>query len=96
MNDKHLFKFYAGLTSRQHQVLELVCQGLTNKEIAYRLDIAPSVVAGHLTVIYEEWANYDPGPVYPNRYTILLVFAPFLDRYPELRDTNRGDQDHLS
>ncbi|HMN11395.1 MAG TPA: helix-turn-helix transcriptional regulator [Bellilinea sp.] len=89
MDDKHLFKFYASLTARQQQVLQLVCEGLTNKEIAYRLGITSNVVAGHLTVLYEEWNAVDRmTQVYPNRYALLLIFAPFFARYPELKDND--------
>lgn len=43
MDDKHLIKFYASLTARQQQVLQLVSEGLTNKQIAHRLYIASSL-----------------------------------------------------
>jgi FixJ family two-component response regulator len=87
MDDKHLIKFYARLTNRQQQVLQLASQGLTNKEIAHRLYIAPSVVAGHLTTIYGELGTLEPfAHVQPNRYTLMLTFAPFFTRYSELRD----------
>jgi FixJ family two-component response regulator len=87
MDDKHLFKFYASLTTRQQQVLQLTSEGLTNKEIAQRLYIAPSVVAGHLTTIYGELGTLEPfAHAHPNRYTLMLTFAPFFARHPELRD----------
>lgn len=87
MDDKHLFKFYASLTTRQQQVLQLTSEGLTNKEIAQRLYIAPSVVAGHLTTIYGELGTLEPfAHTHPNRYTLMLTFAPFFARYSELRD----------
>jgi len=87
MDDKYLFKFYARLTNRQQQVLQLVSEGLTNKQIAHRLYIAPSVVAGHLTTIYSELGTLEPfADGQPNRYTVMLTFAPFFARYPELKD----------
>ncbi len=86
MDDISLIRFYASLSNRQQQVLQLVCQGLTNKEIAFQLHIASSVVAGHLTNIYEEWfAQLHSTHVYPNRYTLLLTFAPFFARNPGLQ-----------
>lgn len=91
MDDKHLFKFYASLTNRQQQVLQLASQGLTNKEIGQRLYIAPSVVAGHLTTIYDELGTLESfAHMQPNRYTVMLTFPPFFARYPELKDDAAG------
>lgn len=87
MDDKHLIKFYASLTTRQQQVLQLASEGLTNKQIAQRLYIAPSVVAGHLTTIYGELGTLEVfAHTQSNRYTLMLTFPPFFARYPELRD----------
>lgn len=36
------------LTGREHQVLALVVEGLSAKEIAYRLSIAPRTVECHI------------------------------------------------
>lgn len=91
MDDKHLFKFYASLTSRQQQVLQLASRGLTNKEIGQRLYIAPSVVAGHLTTIYGELGTLKSfAHAQPNRYTVMLTFPPFFARHPELKDDAAG------
>jgi DNA-binding CsgD family transcriptional regulator len=87
MDDKHLFKLYASLTIRQQQVLQLASAGMTNKEIAQRLYIAPSVVAGHLSIIYSELGTLEAfAHIHPNRYTVMLTFAPFFVRHSELRD----------
>jgi DNA-binding NarL/FixJ family response regulator len=40
------------LSHRERQILRLVAAGLTNEEIAGRLYLAKSTVAGHLTVIF--------------------------------------------
>ena len=40
------------LTSRQMDVLRLMAQGKSNKEIARDLDLAPSTVKTHLTAVY--------------------------------------------
>jgi DNA-binding NarL/FixJ family response regulator len=40
------------LTAREQEVLELVRQGLANKQIARRLDISERTVKAHLTSIY--------------------------------------------
>ena len=42
------------LTSREHQVLELVEQGMKNKEIARELGIRPGTVKIHLKHIFEK------------------------------------------
>ncbi|MBI4877367.1 MAG: response regulator transcription factor [Acidobacteria bacterium] len=42
------------LTPREHQVMELVEQGLKNKEIAQELDIRPGTVKIHLKHIFEK------------------------------------------
>jgi len=39
------------LTKRQEEVMALLCCGLSNKEIAYRLDIAEATVKAHVTAI---------------------------------------------
>ncbi|MFF0740445.1 response regulator transcription factor [Streptomyces sp. NPDC004111] len=41
----------AGLTSREHEVLALVAQGLSNRQIAGRLHISPSTAGVHVSHI---------------------------------------------
>jgi DNA-binding NarL/FixJ family response regulator len=43
---------YPGLTIRQREVLELVAEGLSNKEIGRRLDISPFTVRLHVSAIF--------------------------------------------
>lgn len=43
------------LTPRQREVLVLLCQGLSNKMICRRLDIAPGTVKIHTAVILREF-----------------------------------------
>ncbi len=42
-----------GLSARQLEVLEAVCQGLSNKVIAQQLDISEKTVKAHVTAIFE-------------------------------------------
>ncbi|HUA98559.1 MAG TPA: response regulator transcription factor [Terracidiphilus sp.] len=44
----------ATLTSREHDVINLVCSGLRNKEIADRLHISCATVSHHLTAIFRK------------------------------------------
>lgn len=43
-----------GLSPRELEILALLCDGLTNKEIAIRLGISPETVRTHLGHIYEK------------------------------------------
>ena len=38
------------LSSREHEVLALVAEGLTNKQIAQRLEISPNTVQGYVSL----------------------------------------------
>ncbi|WP_166676981.1 response regulator [Paraburkholderia caballeronis] len=42
-----------GFTLRQRQVLQGLCEGLSNKEIAQRLDLAENTVKVHVTAIFK-------------------------------------------
>ena len=42
------------LTDREQQVLKLIANGLTNREISYRLVISESTVQNHVHHIYEK------------------------------------------
>ncbi|HVJ13872.1 MAG TPA: HD domain-containing phosphohydrolase [Polyangiaceae bacterium] len=42
----------AGLTQREIEILKLVARGLSNKEVATRLNISPKTVANHVEHIY--------------------------------------------
>ena len=43
---------HAGLTGRQRDVLQLITQGLSNKEIARTLNIAPGTVKIHVAALF--------------------------------------------
>lgn len=42
------------LTEREHEVLELLVQGLSNSEIAARLGVSPNTVKNHLRSVYSK------------------------------------------
>ena len=44
----------AALTPREREVIDLVCQGLRNKEISDRLHISEATVSHHLTAIFRK------------------------------------------
>lgn len=87
MTPEHiLMRFFINLTPRQRDVLRLASEGLTNQQIAGELVIAPSVVAEHLTNIYEQLGTLElvGTHIRPNRYVLVRLFAGFFDRHPEL------------
>lgn len=43
----------AGLTPRQREILDLICRGHPNKEIALRLNLAETTVKTHVTAIFQ-------------------------------------------
>jgi len=47
---------YADLTPRERDVLELICEGLADKEIAARLKLAPNTVRNHVATVYSKLA----------------------------------------
>lgn len=49
----------ARLTTREHEVLSLLTQGLSNKEIAWRLQIAEGTVKAHLTGLFRKTGAND-------------------------------------
>ena len=44
----------ASLTPREREVIDLICQGLRNKEIGQRLNISLPTVSHHLTSIFRK------------------------------------------
>jgi DNA-binding NarL/FixJ family response regulator len=44
----------ASLTPREREVVELICEGLRNKEIADRLHISLATVSHHLTAVFRK------------------------------------------
>lgn len=88
MNSEHsqLMSVYLNLTRRQREVVYWVQQGLSNPEVGEQLCIAPSVVAGHLTNIYEQLSainGHDPG-FRANRYILIRLFTGFFESHPEM------------
>ncbi len=49
------------LTARERDVFDLLCHGLTNKEIAGRLGLAPNTVRNHVATIYAKLNVYSRG-----------------------------------
>jgi DNA-binding NarL/FixJ family response regulator len=49
----------AALTHREHEVIDLICQGMKNKEIANQLHISGATVSHHLTSIFHKLAVED-------------------------------------
>jgi len=53
------------VTEREHEIIRLVGQGLSNKEIAYQLSISDSTVRHHMTNIFDKVGV-------PNRQNLLI------------------------
>lgn len=51
LDDDDIIERLRSLTAQQARILELVCEGKLNKQIAYELDIAETTVKAHLTAI---------------------------------------------
>ncbi|MBV6822836.1 helix-turn-helix transcriptional regulator [Pseudomonas sp. PD9R] len=45
---------FTDLTARERGVLELICEGLADKEIAARLKLAPNTVRNHVATVYSK------------------------------------------
>ena len=43
-----------GLTQRERQIMELLCEGKTNQQIALDLKISPKTVESYLTRLYRK------------------------------------------
>ncbi len=43
-----------GVTTREHEMLQALADGLTNKEIARRFDVSPNTVKTHVSSLYEK------------------------------------------
>jgi DNA-binding NarL/FixJ family response regulator len=53
-NVPDIAKPFSELSDREQQVIALVCNGLSNKEIADRLVVSAGTIKNHLDAIYEE------------------------------------------
>ena len=42
------------LTRAEHDIVELVCDGLTNPQIAHRLSVSPRTIQGHLLNVFRK------------------------------------------
>ena len=51
----------ADLTARERDVLELICEGLADKEIAGRLTLSPSTVRNHVATLYSKLDVHSRG-----------------------------------
>jgi DNA-binding NarL/FixJ family response regulator len=84
----------SALTSREREVIDLVCQGLRNKEMSDRLHISDATVSHHLTSIYRKLEVEDRTSlvIYAIRQRLVTVriASPNLRRSDVGRD--RGQQ----
>ena len=52
---------HAHFTSKEREILDLLCQGLKNNDIARVLKISPSTVKVHLTHMYDKSGIHSRG-----------------------------------
>jgi DNA-binding NarL/FixJ family response regulator len=64
---------FAALSDRQQRVVTLVCEGLSNRAIAEKLDISEGTVKSHLHAIYDKLGVQ-------SRYALAIACA---DRQPK-------------
>lgn len=64
----------ASLTAREMEIVQLVCQGLKNQQVAARLFISEGTVRNHLTIIYQKLSVADRFGliVYANQHGLTL------------------------
>lgn len=66
------------LTDREQEVLELVCQGLTNHQIAERLVLSKNTISTHIANLFEKTnQNWRVG-------LIIWAFTQGICRAPEI------------
>jgi DNA-binding NarL/FixJ family response regulator len=63
------------LTPRQIEILRLVANGNSNKQIAYRLGISRQTAKNHLWAIYNELFNKDYRYGQQGRRTLAVLYA---------------------
>lgn len=64
------------LTDREREIIQLVGQGLSNKDIAYQLSISDSTVRHHLTSIFDKIGV----PIDKSSWSTHFTCAPHLSR----------------
>ena len=72
------------LTNREQQILRLIADGLTNRQISYNLSISESTVENHIHHIYEKLGISNRAQAVA--YAFLLIPAFLGDRLE-----NRGN-----
>jgi DNA-binding NarL/FixJ family response regulator len=66
-------RFIGQLTAREQQIVALVAEGLSNKEIAHRINLAEGTIKLHLHTIYEKLET-------PNRTALTALAIAFRHR----------------
>lgn len=72
----------ATLTNQQARILQLICEGKLNKQIAYDLSIAETTVKAHVTAIMRKL-----GVQSRTQAVLIASEASFANLLPRLRDT---------
>lgn len=78
--------FFATLTPQKQKVVYRAVCGLGNRQIARIMDIAPGVVAEHLTEVYQKLEAFErdngslPGVI--SRHSLIRFFGDYFENHP--------------
>lgn len=80
----------SGLTARQHEIVQLLLEGCSNKVIARKLGISPNTVKVHIQAIFRELRVH-------NRMALVVALRPFFDVYssPDLQGGGSNNEHSL-
>ena len=65
----------SGLTSREQQILDLIAEGLTNRQISSSLSIIESTVENHIHHIFVKLAISNRAQAVAHAFQLRLVMA---------------------
>jgi len=91
MTETEARRLLAGLTAKQIEVLDLLLQHQTTKEMARNLDLAPSTVDQRIGAVREKWETIDRKATARRYAEILAAIEEGQGAPPIARDTAEPD-----
>ena len=73
-DERHLHTTAAHLTDRERAVLQMIAEGMSNKEMAIRFSIAPKTVEHHRAQVMQKLGMHDVATL--TRYAVRLGLVP--------------------